>query len=56
MVRFQRKEWTEDEDPYRPLRIVGDDIIRILRKKLVSRKGPVYFKEVLNGNERSYYT
>ena len=41
------KEWTEDEDPYRPLRIVGDDIIRILRKKLVSRKGPAHFKEVL---------
>ena len=41
------KDWTEEEEPYRPLRIVGDDIIRILRKKLVSRKGPQHFKEVL---------
>jgi hypothetical protein len=41
------KDWTEDDNPYKPLRVVGDDIIRILRKKLVSKKGPQYFKEVL---------
>lgn len=41
-------EYKEDDDPYRPLRIIQDDIIRILRRKLSNRRNPGYFKEVLN--------
>lgn len=41
------KDYTGDEEPYRPLRIIQDDIIRILRRKLVVKKGPQYFQEVL---------
>ena len=41
-------EYKVDDDPYRPLRIIQDDIIRILRRKLSNRRNPGYFKEVLN--------
>ena len=40
-------DYKEDEDPYRPLRIVQDDVIRILRRKLSGKKGLDYFREVL---------
>ncbi|MBP3732092.1 MAG: hypothetical protein J6I84_02480 [Bacilli bacterium] len=37
----------EDEDPYRPLRVIEDNIVRILRWKLKQRCGIEYFQSVL---------
>lgn len=46
-MSISEEDYKDDDDPYRPLRVVQDDIIRILRRKLSSRKSSEYFKEVL---------
>lgn len=43
----EESEYDKDENPYRPLRVVEDNIIRILRWKLRQRKGPEYFQSTL---------
>ena len=37
----------ENDDPYRPLRIIEDDIFRILRRRVVSKKGLDFFNNIL---------